>query len=110
MHANFQGSNFKTQDFFQNEFQKLPLFATLTPLAPRGVVIFFGYLTKKSYKCPTCMYANFQGSSFKTEDFFRSVYVCKFICVWVSQNRIPRAGFSFGSQLKTYHSISTLKW
>ena len=47
MYANFQGSNFKTEDFFQNEFQKLPLFATLTPLAPRGVIIFFGLFDKK---------------------------------------------------------------
>ena len=94
MYANFQGSSFKTEDFFQSVVQKLPLFATLTPPSTKGGGYFFcGYLAKKSYKWPICMYANFQGSSFKTEDFFRSV--------WVSQIRIPRAGFSFGSQLKS---------
>ena len=40
------------------------------------------------------MHANFKGSNFKTEDFFRSVCVC------VSKIRIPSAGFSFGSHLK----------
>ena len=74
MYASFQGSTFKTEDFFLSEFKKIPLFATLTPLAPRGVVIFFDYLAKKSYNCPICMYANVQGSNFKTKDFFWSEF------------------------------------
>ena len=49
MYANFQGSSFKTEDFFQSVVQKLPLFATLTPPSTKGGGYFlFGYLAKKS--------------------------------------------------------------
>ena len=41
MYSNFQGSSSKTEDFFQNEFKKLALFATLTPPSTKGVVNFF---------------------------------------------------------------------
>ena len=70
MPANFQGSSFKIRNF-----QNYPFLPLSPPLAPMGVVIFLGYLAKKSYNCPICMYANFQSSSFKTEDFFQSVYL-----------------------------------
>ena len=41
MYANFQGSSFKTEDFFQSVVQKLPLFATLTPPSTKGGGYFF---------------------------------------------------------------------
>ena len=55
MYANFQGSSFKTEDFFQSvylqsgEFEKLTLFASLTPppLAPREVVFYFWLFGKR---------------------------------------------------------------
>ena len=57
------------------------------------------------------MHANFQGSSIKTEDFFRSDRVTVWprdrVTEWVSQIRVSRAGFSFGSQLKKEHISST---
>ena len=52
------------------------------------------------------MHANFQGSSIKTEGLCRSVCVC--VCVCVSQIRIPRAGFSFRSQLIINFSQDTI--
>ena len=81
MFAKFQDSNFKTEDFFQSEFQKLALFTTLTPLAPstKGMVIFIGYLGGGLYilfcleiianNWPICIHAHIQGYSFKMENF-----------------------------------------
>ena len=48
MPANFQGSSFKTEDFFQSVVQKLPLFATLTPPSTKGGGYFFLAIWQKS--------------------------------------------------------------
>ena len=44
------------------------------------------------------MHAYFQDSSFETENFFRSVYVC----FWVTQIRINRVPFPFEANWKQY--------
>ena len=74
MYAYFQGSGFKILNLKMNP---ICTFNPASPLLPRGVIIHFQLLRKKSDNWSICMHANFKGSSFKMENL-KINYVCHF--------------------------------